>query len=204
MRTVEKAVYFWTRDLHLYLGLFVSPFILVFAISTLFLNHNWRPSGSAKRQIRSAPIEIPQGPGSIEQAKEILRQLNLSGEIGFIRFVPKDNRLSISLMKPGVEATIEVDLESKTAEVDERETGIWQTLIYLHRSPGPHNAGIRGNWIYTRIWRGMADSVVYLLLFSSASGIYLWLVIKAARRFGFILIALGTVSFFAVLAALSA
>jgi hypothetical protein len=31
--------YRWTRDLHLYFGLFISPFLLVFSASVFFLNH---------------------------------------------------------------------------------------------------------------------------------------------------------------------
>jgi uncharacterized iron-regulated membrane protein len=32
-----KRRYAWTRDLHLYLGLFMCPFLLVFAGSTLLV-----------------------------------------------------------------------------------------------------------------------------------------------------------------------
>src|ERR1700730_1354859 len=37
--SVAKAFYQWTRDFHLYFGLFVSPFVIAFAISVFFLNH---------------------------------------------------------------------------------------------------------------------------------------------------------------------
>ena len=37
--SADKAFYRWTRDLHLYLGLLVSPFVIAFAVSVLFLNH---------------------------------------------------------------------------------------------------------------------------------------------------------------------
>jgi hypothetical protein len=32
-----------TRDLHLYLGLFISPFVLVFQLRCFFLVHAWLP-----------------------------------------------------------------------------------------------------------------------------------------------------------------
>ena len=35
-----KRFYLITRDLHLYLGLFISPFVLLFAISVIFLVHS--------------------------------------------------------------------------------------------------------------------------------------------------------------------
>ena len=39
----NKRFYLVTRDLDLYLGLFLSPFLLLFAISTIFLVHSWIP-----------------------------------------------------------------------------------------------------------------------------------------------------------------
>lgn len=69
--------------------------------------------------------------------------------------------------------------------------------LSLHKSPGPHLADMRMNWVYMRIWRWLADATVYLLLFVSASGIYLWHVIRAERRAGLVLLAAGAISFFA-------
>jgi hypothetical protein len=47
-----------------------------------------------------------------------------------------------------------------------------------------------------RIWRWLADGTVYLVLFLSISGVYLWAVLRAERRIGLALIAAGAVSFF--------
>ena len=44
-----KPFYAVTRDLHLYFGLFISPLVLVFAISVVFLVHAWLPG----------PIQVP-------------------------------------------------------------------------------------------------------------------------------------------------
>jgi len=38
-----RRVYALTRDLHLYLGLFLSPFILAFSVSVFYLVHGWAP-----------------------------------------------------------------------------------------------------------------------------------------------------------------
>ncbi len=40
---MRRRFYRLIRDLHLYLGLFSSPFVLVFAISVFFLVHAWLP-----------------------------------------------------------------------------------------------------------------------------------------------------------------
>ena len=68
--------------------------------------------------------------------------------------------------------------------------------------PGPHNVAIRGNWIGISLWRGVADATIYLLLFISLSGIYLWWAIKAERRTGLMLLAAGAVTFFGLIFAI--
>ena len=201
-----KSPSIWIRDLHLYLGLFISPFLLVFAISTLFLNHGWKASSSTDNERTApwtAPVEVSGDSGSLEQGKSILRQLNLSGEIDYVRHLAKENRLMIPVTKPGEKTTISVDLKTKTASVERRETGLWDAMIYLHRMPGPHNAKFRGNWLYTRWWAVLADATVYVLIFLTLSGQYLWLLLKAERKLGLILLGAGVASFLLITFALA-
>ena len=48
------------RDFHLYVGLFLSPFVLLFAISVVFLVHAWLPGAAAKPATRAATeISLP-------------------------------------------------------------------------------------------------------------------------------------------------
>jgi len=59
------------------------------------------------------------------------------------------------------------------------------------------------NWTYMRAWRWLADATVYLILFISVSGVYLWYVLRAERRIGVILLVAGGLLFFGVTYALS-
>ena len=199
---MPRAFYTWTRDLHLYFGLFASPFIVVFAVSVFFLNHARLPapgSATTRTPIRDlhlpAGIEQAQGIERVKLATQVLSQLGVSGEINFIRALPKERRLVIPVVKPGVETTIDLNLEARTATVSARRTTVWESLSYLHRSPGPHNAAIRGNWFWTRAWQWLADATVYLVLFLSVSGVYLWAVIRSERKIGVMLLLAGAISF---------
>lgn len=200
-----KRLYLWTRDLHLYVGLFISPFVLVFAISTIYLNHAWRaPTTPTLSSPNSpVPIQIPDGMGSLEQAKGILRQLNVAGEVEFIRHLAKEERLKIPVMKPGEQIEIDVDLRAKTATITRRDQGLSGAMIYLHRMPGPHLAKFRGNWWPMRFWRVLTDASVYGVLFLTLSGLYLWLVMKAERKIGLVLLAAGVCSLLFLLLALT-
>jgi hypothetical protein len=55
-----------------------------------------------------------------------------------------------------------------------------------------------------RVWRWLADATVYLVIFITASGIYLWTVLRSERRTGIALLVAGAVSFFGVVYALVA
>jgi hypothetical protein len=55
-----KLPYGWIRDLHLYLGLFLCPAILTFAVSTLWLNHPGptTPATDADGNASTPPVTI--------------------------------------------------------------------------------------------------------------------------------------------------
>jgi hypothetical protein len=203
-----KRFYAWTRDLHFYLGLFLCPFILVFAVSTLLLNHPGQrpPEGSSPNTLthQSVQIETLDGVGTVEQARNILRQLDVTGEIDYVRHMAREERLLIPVTKPGEVTTVEVYLKTRTATVKRQSQGLVATLIYLHKMPGPHNVKFRGNWVYTVWWGALADTVVYALLFLTVSRLYLWWMLKAERTVGWVLLGAGAFSAVALVAALCA
>ena len=193
-------VYRWIRDLHLYFGLFISPFVLLFAASVFYLNHGkLLPAFSSPETFQG--LHIPEGldrlkgAEAVDLAKTILPQITVAGEIGFLRYASKDRHLTFPVSKAGVEAMVDVDLDAQSATVKRRRMSSWESLAYLHKMPGPHNVAIRGNWIGTQVWRWLADATIYLLLFISISGVYLWWAIKAERRVGAVLLTAGAVTF---------
>jgi hypothetical protein len=177
--------------------LFVSPFVLLFAASVFYLNHG--------KLIQSAPppletyrqLDIPEGfdrvkgREAVERARAILPQIGVSGEIGFLKYVAGSRHLIFPVSKAGIESVVDVDIDARSATVTRRQMNLWESLAYLHKMPGPHNVAIRGNWVGTGMWRWFADATIYLLVFISISGIYLWWAIKAERRLGIGLLAGG-------------
>lgn len=200
-----------TRDLHLYCGLFISPFVLVFSVSVFFLVHAWIPKfapETVNTRVVSA-LALPEdlqklsGRPLIDALKPTLQNLNVSGEIGFVRHMVKEGKLIIPVSIPGRATTVSINLASNEATIFTRETGLADALVTLHKSPGQHGPDIRMNWFYMKAWRWFADATVYLVLFISVSGIYLWYVLRSERRVGVILLLAGTLSFFGIGYALS-
>jgi hypothetical protein len=193
-------LYRWLRDLHLYFGLFVSPFVLLFAVSVFYLNHGKLRPGTPPPPETFQNLNIPdgfdrlKGREAVERAKAILPQIDVSGEIGFLRYAVQSRHLMFPVSIGGRESTVDVDLDARSATVIRRRMNLWESLAYLHKMPGPHNVAIRGNWVGTAMWRWFADATIYLLLFISLSGVYLWWAIKAERRIGLTLLTAGVVT----------
>jgi hypothetical protein len=200
----------WIRDLHLYLGLFVSPFVLVFATSVFFLVHNWLPKAlegpAGTRSVSDLPLpeNLAQlsGRERIDALKPALERAQVYGEVGWIQHLAKENRLVIPVTVPGRLATVTIDVVRREATIREQTTGLADALVLLHKSPGPHLAAIRMNWPWMRLWFWVADATVYLVLFITVSGVYLWYLVRAQRRIGMVLMAAGAVSFFSLVYAI--
>jgi hypothetical protein len=195
----------------LYIGLFISPFVLVFAISVFFLSHAWLPRTSSEtsttRVVSSLPLpgdlNVLSGRPLIDALKPALETAGVHGEVGFVRHMVKEEKLIIPVTIPGRETTVSIDIATREATIVTRETGLAGALVTLHKSPGQHGPNIRMNWFYMKAWRWMADATVYLILFISVSGIYLWYVLRAERSVGFILLFAGALSFFGMAYVLS-
>lgn len=199
------------RDLHLYLGLFISPFVLVFSVSVFFIVHSWRPriapETSTTRVVSALPLpgdlQKLSGRPLIDALRPTLEKAGVRGEVGFVQNMVKEEKLVIPVTIPGRETTVSISIASGEATIVTRETGLADALLTLHKSPGQHGPAIRMNWFYMKAWRWMADATVYLILFISVSGIYLWYVLRAERSVGYILLFAGALSFFIMAYALS-
>ncbi len=204
-----KRFYLLTRDLHLYGGLFISPFLLIFALSVFCLAHGWLPSPvhPVSRSISGlhmpAGIEQAKGKEQVAQLRPLLDQMNVHGEINYVRRVSAENRLIVPVNVPGRETEVNLHLPSGSAVITERADSFWNSVVYLHKMPGPHNVAIRGNWIYTRVWRWFADATAYATLFITTSGVYLWTALKAERRIGIGLLTAGGLTFVGLVLTLS-
>src|SRR5690349_6753373 len=75
----------WNRRLHFYLGLFLLFFLWLFAFTGLLLNHpawTFAEFWPNRKQMDIARQIQPPPPGSdLVQAKDIMRQLGIKGEI---------------------------------------------------------------------------------------------------------------------------
>ena len=146
-----------------------------------------------------AGVDLLSGREQANALRPVLDRLGVHGEVGFIRPIPKDHRLVLSVIVPGREVSVDLNLATRSATVTEPRGSTAAALVYLHKMPGQHLANLRGNSLFMHVWRWLADATVWLVLFLSISGIYLWVVLRAERRIGLALIAAGAVTFYRIL-----
>lgn len=205
---MSRPFYRVTRDLHLYFGLFISPFILLFAVSVFFLTHRLSPDTTAPTKSTLSNLSLPSdlenlsGRPLVDQLIPILKQNGIEGEIGWVQHFPKDHRFVIPISVPGRNTTVTLEVARREASIDQRVTGLADALILLHMAPGPHMPGIRKNWVYMLAWSWLADATVYLTLFITVSGIYLWYMLRSERKVGVTLLITGAATFFGMVYAL--
>ena len=208
-----RRLYLVTRDLHLYVGLFLSPFILVFSFSVFYLVHGLAPraapSGSdASRTV--ADVIVPpgiaglQGRARVDALRPVLEQLDVRGEVDFVRHVTAEHRLIVPVRLPDRDTVVNLDYERRIAMITSRRQSIGDALVYLHKMPGPHNIDVRGNSWPMRAWGLLADATAYLLLFITISGIYLWVALRAERRVGLLLVLAGASTFWGLVYVIAA
>jgi hypothetical protein len=192
-----KSSYTLIRTLHLYLGLFISPFILIFSISVLVFNHagflNKINPVKSLPEIRTRLDKVPSDSTDLLTAKAIIRKLGIKGEIDFIN--KNDDQLAFPVYKPGLITRIEVNTHTDSVVITFKNEGSLRAMNYLHIMPGQHNAKMRGNSPFMKIWRIIADSVVYIIFFLILSGIFLWYFLKFERKTGVFAFILGILFF---------
>ncbi len=181
-----KKYYPSIRALHLYFGLLISPFVLIFSVSVIVFNHpeliNRFSTIKQLADIQTKLDKIPHDTTDLLTAKAVIKKLNITGEIDFIS--KNDSSISFPVNKPGLTTRVTVNTVTNSVLITRKNEGALRGTSYLHAMPGPHNVSIRGNSAFLKTWRVLADTVVYTLLFLTVSGVFLWFILKAERRVG--------------------
>ncbi len=193
LRTLER----WNRKLHFYLGLYLLFFVWLFAFSGLLLNHpQWtfaefwpqRKQSSLERAIHRP------GPGpDVEQARDIMRQLGIRGEIEWTTTRPDASHLDFRVSRPGHMYEIRSDLERQRAGVQAIELNGWGMIHVLHTFTGVRAADETNtrDWVLTTIWALSMDAAAAGLILMVVSSLYMWWRLKPKRGLGLLSLGLG-------------
>ena len=199
-RRLAGAMVAWNRKLHYYIGLYLLLFLWLFLFTGLLLNHpQWtfaefwanRKQSSFGRQIQ----QPPQG-GDLIQARDILRQLGIHGEIEWTKTRSEPSRLDFRVARPGHIFEIKTDLEQNRATVQRIDLNAWGVARLLHSFTGVKmgDATSQRDWSMTILWALSMDALALGAILMVFSSLYMWWSQKQNRRWGLVAAGLGVVS----------
>src|SRR5436190_22689101 len=150
----------WNRKLHFYSGLFLLFFMWLFAFSGLLLNHpTWSFAESwNNRKERNYEKEMtvpgPEVKGDLAQAREMLRQLGIEGELLWTTTRTDANLFDFQVRRPGHFFFIKADLAQRLVAVRQSDVNLWGVIKVLHTFTGVQmdDARNRRDWALTSLW----------------------------------------------------
>lgn len=190
----------WNRKLHSYLGLYLLFFVWLFAFTGLLLNHpQWKFAEfwESRRQTSDERDILPPPPGDdLVQARDLMRQLGIQGEIEWTTTRSDPNRFEFRASHPGHLFEVKADLARSKATLQRIELNAWGVLRLLHTFTGVHldDERNRRDWALTSVWAWTMDAVAAGLILMVLSSLYMWYELPQKRRLGVVVLLLGCLS----------
>ena len=197
---ISRWINRWNRKIHIYLGLCLLWFLWVFSISGLLLNHpDWQFADfwpDRRQSSLEQAIQMPLETEDLARARNLMRQLGISGEIEWTVTHPGVGRFDFRVVKPGQIIEVKSDLKLNRASMQRIKTNGWGFLKMLHTFTGVRLGDPRAqrDWWVTRFWSLSMDAVALGLIALLLSGFYQWFQSRRAMILGSICFGLGIAS----------
>ena len=188
----------FVRRAHLYAGLFLLPWVIMFGVSTIPINHQapepveWTHLGE---YTFDAPV--PAAADNLRPlGREMMNAAGLQGGYWVARLSPKQ----VQAGHPDFLSPIRMNYfpQEKRLIVEKRAFALRPFLSGMHTRGGYDTGG--GAW--DAAWAVFVDVVSVGLILWIASGIYMWWGLPSTRRWGWLAIAGGMVCFAVIIAML--
>ena len=170
----------WNRKVHYYLGLFFLFFLWLFSLTGLLLNHGqWALAQAANQRTETRSeqtIGVPSGRDDVARARDVMRQLGLTGEIELPAGAQAEGHFDFSVNRPKDASQVKVDLSALRASVQHFENGGWAVFRIFHTFSGSrfNTPDSHRDWILTSAWAFAMDALcagVIVIVFGSY---YMW------------------------------
>ena len=190
----------WNRKLHFYVGLFLLFFVWLFALSGLVLNHpSWRFTEFWSNRTKSSyerDIAVP-GPdvkGDLSQARDIMGQLGIVGEILWTTTRTDPDQFEFQARRPGHFFFIKADLARRRVAVQQGDVNLWGVMRTLHTFTGVQMDDPRNSrdWALTTVWAYSMDAIAAGIIFMVLSSLLMWFNLPQKRTSGAVVLVLGT------------
>ena len=181
------------RRIHLYLALFLAPWILMYTVSTFVMNHRAlfhgpapapAPQFEAEREM-VYPGEMPEGATPKQVALQLLATLDMDGAHS-VASASTAQRVVINRQHPVSPRRITYTAADKRVVIEKMVFSGAGFLERMHR-----RRGFQQNYVLDDLWAGSVDLTIVGLFLLALSGIWMWWTLRAARALGAVALAAG-------------
>ncbi len=191
---------YFCRRAHLYLGLALLPWFLVYAVSSIPFSHNdffqnldkakglpnWYP-----RFERSYHIEVPASGDLRPIGARILADTGIEGAFGVYRQGP--DQINVYVHSFWKSTQLKYFIRSKRLVAEDKRFRWDHVLTGIHAKGGFENGGLHN------LWAAVVDLVCLSMLAWVLTGLVMWWKLPAARAWGWAAVIGGSLSFAAFL-----
>ena len=186
----------FVRRLHLYLGLFLLPWVVLFGVSSYPFNHPApvQPQWTVRFD-RAYTLQTPPGADLRALGARIHADAGFSG--GFYVNQPNPQRINVTHPDFFHPTRITYFADQQRLLAEDREFVWRQFLTSMHA-----HAGYELDSFWNTVWGIMVDAASVALIVWIASGFVMWWLLPGSRRWGWVAIGGGVAVFAVVLARL--
>jgi hypothetical protein len=179
------------RRTHMYLALFLTPWMLGYAVSTIAMSHRWTGGQQTFVLEGERPYQTEFGPGTPpgEIGRQILEELDLEGAFG-VQGPSPDGRLTINRQDLVTPRRIVYVPAEKKVVVERAEFHAGGFLSRFHR-----RRGYQQPYAADRMMAVAVDLVIVAMVLWAASGLWMWWEMRATRWWGIAAAASGVAIF---------
>lgn len=191
------------RRIHMYVALFLGPWVLMYAASTFVMNHREMfrgrkqpPPQFVKERELTYDGSFPDGASPKEIGRQMLASLDMEGAFQANRR-QRDGAIVVTRMDLRRPVRLTYLPESKQVTIERQP---WETQAFLERFH--RRRGYQQPFVTDLVWGFSVDLFIVAVLFWAGSGLWLWWEMKVTRPAGALLLLSGCALFVFFLAVL--
>lgn len=185
----------FNRRLHLYLALALLPWFLVYGVSSLAIQHPdlfsaGEPDAPPWEQVgeRAYTLDIPDDPDWRQVGARVLED---EGVEGLFRVDHRDpDRIRVFRFSFWSQTRYTYDVASQTLTTERQGRNLRTFLVWMHI-----RSGFGQESILNDLWALIVDIVNVGFILWIATGLYMWWLLPAQRRWGFVALGGGILTF---------
>ena len=183
------------RRTHMYLALFLTPWILMYTLSTVVMNHreHLREEPSSPKFTKERELQydgtFPDGAKPADIASQLLTSLDMDGTHN-VQGPANAGRITIMRQHPVAPRRIIYTKADNKVVIERME---FDTPAYLERMH--RRRGFQQPFVLEDTWAFAVDLVIVAILFWALSGLWMWWELKVTRKLGTICLLAGAALF---------